>query len=238
MADSDIPSPCNLSVATGRSKRRDLYELMGIYVLILVVIWTPRPWQKMLWVVAALSISYVAWASYEGLKPMGLCTANLLRSLWGVALAVAVAIAAVMLAGRLHTLHMPDTPTMFLRRYGIYALWAAVQQLILQTFFLSRSMRLVPNATAAAGLAAVLFAIAHLPNPILTFVTLICGLASCLFFIHYRNLWPLTVAHAILGISIAISIPGPVLHNMRVGIGYLTYVDRTVLSHRVTSPKP
>src|ERR1035441_7414991 len=93
MADSDIPSPCNLSVATGRSKRRDLYELMGIYVLILVVIWTPRPWQKMLWVVAALSISYVAWASYEGLKPMGLCTANLLRSLWGVALAVAVAIA-------------------------------------------------------------------------------------------------------------------------------------------------
>jgi membrane protease YdiL (CAAX protease family) len=72
-------------------------------------------------------------------------------------------------------------------------------------------------------MAAVIFAVAHLPSPILTPVTLIWGFAACLLFLRYRNLYPLAMAHAILGISIAITIPGPVDHNMRVGLGYLTY---------------
>jgi hypothetical protein len=31
------------------------------------------------------------------------------------------------------------------------------------------------------------------------------------------------VTHAILGICVALTVPGPVDHNMRVGLGYLTY---------------
>jgi hypothetical protein len=38
------------------------------------------------------------------------------------------------------------------------------------------------------------------------------------------------MAHAIMGIAIAITIPGPVDHNMRVGLGYLTYHHPTRLS--------
>jgi membrane protease YdiL (CAAX protease family) len=80
------------------------------------------------------------------------------------------------------------------------------------------------NSTkSAALLAAVLFALAHLPNPILTPITLFWGFAACLLFLHYRNLYPLAMAHAIVGIAIAITVPGPVVHNMRVGLGYLTY---------------
>ncbi len=225
-------------IASTRSKRRDLFELLGIYGLILMVIWTPRPWQAALWAIAAACTFYIVWLSHEGLRPMGLCTANLTRSLWAVALAVILAMAAVMLAGRLHTLHMPTTPYLFFRRYGAYVLWAGVQQLILQHFFLSRALRLLPDATSAAAVSAGLFAIAHLPNPLLTIVTLICGLASCLFFVRYHNLWPLAVAHAILGISIAITVPGPMHHNMRVGISYLRYVDRSALSQSIHSPKP
>jgi hypothetical protein len=73
---------------------------------------------------------------------------------------------------------------------------------------------------------AVIFALAHLPNPILTPVTLLWGLAACLLFLRYRNLYPLAMAHAIFGICIAITIPGPVSHNMRVGLGYLRYRPR------------
>ena len=57
-------------------------------------------------------------------------------------------------------------------------------------------------------MAALLFALAHLPNPILAPITLIWGLAACLLFLRYRNLYPLMIAHAILGITIAITIPG------------------------------
>jgi hypothetical protein len=238
MKEHELSTPYRTNCAALPSRRRDLFELAGIYTLILIVIWTPRPWQALLWAVAASTLLYVAYVSFEGLKPMGLCTANLVPSLWAVAFAIVFAMVAVVLAARLHTLHMPDTPVSFFRHYGLYVVWAAIQQIILQWFFLTRSLRLLPNATAAAALAAGLFAIAHLPNPILTVVTLIFGLASCLLFIRYRNLVPLAIAHAILGISIGITVPGPIDHNMRVGISYLTYVDRTAVSKSVLSSKP
>ena len=82
---------------------------------------------------------------------------------------------------------------------------------------LDRSLKL------AVGVTAIIFAVAHLPNPILVPFTLLWGLAACLLFLRYRNLYPLAMAHAILGITIAIAVPGPVDHNMRVGLGYLTY---------------
>jgi membrane protease YdiL (CAAX protease family) len=93
------------------------------------------------------------------------------------------------------------------------------------------------DATAAAAVTAGLFAVAHLPNPVLTLITLVFGLASCFFFLHYRNLVPLAIAHAILGIAIAVTIPNAINHNMRVGIGYLTYVEKPIASHVLTKPQ-
>jgi len=229
-------SATNRAKCRVRTRRRDLLELSGIYVLILAIIWTPRPWQFALWVIAGVSIISIACLSFEGWRPMGLCTANLVRSLWAVAFAMAVSMIAVVLADRLHTLRMPETPGLFLRKYGLYIIWAGVQQIILQWFFLSRSLRLLNNATSAAALTAGLFAVAHLPNPLLTLITLVFGLASCLFFLHYRNLVPLAIAHAILGVSMAVTIPGAIDHNMRVGLGYLTYVEEPIAKN--VSAKP
>jgi membrane protease YdiL (CAAX protease family) len=220
------------------NRRRDFIELAGIYSLILVMIWTPRPWQWGLWILTAVCVSGVIAISFDGWRTMGICTDNLCRSLWAVALAIVLAIISVGVAGRLHTLQLPRTPELFIRHYGLYAVWATVQQLILQCFFLSRAIRLIPNATAAAALSAVLFAAAHLPNPLLTLITLVFGLASCLFFLHYRNLFPLAVAHAILGTAIAVTIPQEIDHNMRVGLGYLTWVNQPIVSETVMLPNP
>jgi len=224
--------------SSSRTRRRDFIELTGIYSLILLVIWTPRPLQWALWIVASVCIIAVIGFSFDGWRTMGICTDNLVRSLWAVALAGAVALLSVTVAARLHTLRLPTSPLLFIRHYGWYAVWAGLQQLILQCFFLSRSLRLIPNATAAAVLSAMLFAAAHLPNPVLTVITLVCGLAACLFFLRYRNLWPLAIAHAILGIAIAITIPGHVDHNMRVGISYWTWVDRPIISETLPFTKP
>lgn len=230
-------SPAECIRKAARSRRRDLVELVGIYGLILLVIWTPQPWQGPLWGLASITLIAVIAVSYEGMRPMGLCTANLVRSLWAVALAMMVATLAVVIAMRLHTLQLASSPRWALQHYGSYALWAGVQQLILQCFILSRARRLLGNTTAAAAVSAGLFAVAHLPNPLLTLITLVCGLASCLFFLHYKNLWPLALAHAILGISIAITIPGSLDHNMMVGIGYVTWADREGLPAVASTPK-
>jgi membrane protease YdiL (CAAX protease family) len=84
----------------------------------------------------------------------------------------------------------------------------------------------MPGPRSAAFAAAFLFALAHLPNPVLAPLTLVWGFASCLVFLRYRNLYPLAIAHAIFGITIAITIPSPIVRNMRVGLGYLRYAHR------------
>ena len=57
----------------------------------------------------------------------------------------------------------------------------------------------------------------------LTPVTFVWGLLACLLFLHYRNLIPLALIHALFGIVLATAIPGRIIRNMRVGLGYLTY---------------
>ncbi|MGB0064117.1 MAG: CPBP family intramembrane glutamic endopeptidase, partial [Terracidiphilus sp.] len=111
----------------------------------------------------------------------------------------------------------------FVVTYCAYAIWSGVQQFLLLGVFLLRFLRLITRPASAALLASVLFALAHLPNPILTTVTFVWGFAACMLFLRYRNIYPLMIAHAVLGIAVAMTVPGPVDHNMRVGLGYLTY---------------
>jgi membrane protease YdiL (CAAX protease family) len=182
-----------------------------------------------LYCAAAIFLVVVTLRSFESVRAMGLRTANLLRSAWVVIAALLLAGGVLVLAAHLHTLHRADVNhglMAFLKRYWGYALWAFAQQILLQDFFLRRMLRLVSRASAAVLVAAGIFSLAHLPNPILTVVTFLWGLAACTLFLRYRNLYPLGLAHAVLGITIAVAIPGPMIRNMRVGRGYLSYAHQ------------
>jgi hypothetical protein len=234
-----------------QAQRRALFELAIGYLLILVVIWTPRPWQRVLWLVAVAGIAVITCLSIKGstgkgsagkgsagstreaFRDLGLRKENFLRSLWVVGVALVLASVALVLAVDRSTLELPVSPTtheggllVFFRTFWGYALWTFVQQFLLQGFFLLRLLRLMPGPRSAAFAAAFLFALAHLPNPVLAPLTLVWGFASCLVFLRYRNLYPLAIAHAIFGITIAITIPSPIVRNMRVGLGYLRYAHR------------
>src|ERR1700733_29057 len=209
-----------------RRRRRDLLELSVGYGLILVALWTPRQWQKFPSLAALIWIVLVTFLSFEGWRAMGLGVSRLPRSIWVVGVSMGLAALAGLLASKLHTLHLPGGPTMILRRYWAYTIWAFLQEFILLDFVLLRLFRVLPNRKLAGLLTAALFATAHLPNPILTPVTLIWGFAACLLFLEYRNVYTMAMTHAILGICVAVTIPGPVDHNMRVGLGYLTYRPR------------
>lgn len=218
------PSPISGSAAASpRSKHRDLLELAVGYLLIVLVLWIPRPWQRLFYIAALAWIVAVTILSFDGVKPMGLRLSSALRSLWIPAAALLLALIAVLIAARLHTLHQPGTPALFVKVYWGYAIWACMQQFLLLDVFLLRLLRLLPSPTAAALTAAAMFALAHLPNPVLTPITVLWGLAACVLFLRYRSLYPLAIAHAILGICVAITVPASLDHNMRVGRGYLTY---------------
>jgi membrane protease YdiL (CAAX protease family) len=141
-----------------------------------------------------------------------------------VGVALILAALAVFVADRLHTLHIPCHSGLFVKRYCGYTVWAFMQEFLLMDFFLLRLLRMLPDSKKTAVMAtACLFAVAHLPNPILAPATLLWGVAGSLLFLRYRNLYTLAMVHAIMGICIATTIPGPVNHNMRVGLGYLYY---------------
>jgi hypothetical protein len=214
-------------------RRRDLLELLVGYGLILLVIWTPNPWQRLLYWLAAGFILVVSWRSFNGWSAMGVRWSNLLQSLWIVGLGLLGAAVAIAIAYRIGTLRPWHGPLELVQRFWGYAICACLQQFLLQTFFLQRFLRLVSSKELAVLLAAGIFSLAHLPNPILTVATLVFGVAACALFLHYRNLWPLAITHAILGVCIALCFPGPVTHNMRVGLGYLEYRPNQGHHHRI-----
>ncbi|HEV2487894.1 MAG TPA: CPBP family intramembrane glutamic endopeptidase [Terracidiphilus sp.] len=223
MADGTAATARGGNSARTRSKRRAFIEIAIAYVLIMAVIWSPRPLQRYLWLVSVAAVATMMCLSWDGLKAMGLRRENFFRSLWVVGLALVLAAVAVAVAGEMHTLQVHHGFLHIVKTYWAYAVWTFAQQFLMQCFFLLRLLRLLPGPKSAAFATSGLFALAHLPNPILMPVTLLWGFAACLIFLCYRNLYPLGMAHAIFGITIAITVPGPVVHNMRVGLGYMTY---------------
>ena len=206
-----------------QGRRRALLEAGGGYLLILVVLWTPRPWQRIVYWLPVVWIAVASWLSFSSAAAWGLRTANFFRSLWIAGVAAVLCGITVAVALHLHTLHAPPGVLAFTKSYIGYALWAFVQQFLMMDFFLQRALRLLPRPAHAVLVTAGIFTLAHLPNPVLTPLTLLWGLIGCWHFLRYRNLYPLALAHAMLGITIAVAVPGHITHSMRVGLGYLAY---------------
>lgn len=223
-----IPTANREGVADYSRRKRDLFEFAFAYALIALAVWTPRPWQQGVAVAAFAWVILTTWISFDGWQSMGFRVAGFWRALWVLGVALALAAASIGVAVWLQTLHVPHLPRVFFQRYWAYTIWSFLQEFLLLNFFLLRLLRLVPSRIAAIAIAAGLFALVHLPNPILTPLTLIWGCAASLIFLHYRNIYIPAVSHAILGICIAITIPGPIDHNMRVGLGYLRYRQHQV----------
>lgn len=210
--------------SAGRSKLREILELTIGYGLILAVIWTPRSQQRPFYILATMFIVVATWLSFRSFDAMGLRLNNLLRSSWVVAAALAIAAMIVLVSAKFRSLHPIGGPLVFVERYWGYAVWALIQQLLLQDFFLRRLLNLTPGRKAVAVVAtSLIFAVAHLPNPVLTPVTFLWALIACAIFLRYRNIFPLAISHAILGVTLATAIPAPLIRNMRVGRGYITY---------------
>ncbi len=219
----DKSDPCRRGVVEDGRKRRDWLELSVAYGLILLAIWTPLPWARVISLAALAWVLLATRVSFDGWRAMGLGSTGFWRSFWVVGAALLLAAASVTLARGLQTLHAPLDPSLFVKRFWGYALWAFLQEFLLLDFFLLRLQRLLSGRKSAVTAAVGLFTVAHLPNPILTALTLIWSWAACRIFLRYRNVYTLAMAHAIFGICIAVSIPSPVVHTMRVGLGYFRH---------------
>ena len=213
-------APAEISAS---SRTRDFFEIVAAYGLILAVIWTPNPLQRVLYWTAFTSIVVLTLLRRENLNTLGLGMRGFASSLWIVALALALSAIAVWAASQLRTLHsLFGQASIFAHVWG-YFVWAVMQQFLLQSYFLARCLRFTSSRWMAVISVALLFALAHIPNPILIVATFALGVCSCLLFLRYRNVYTLGIAHGILGVCLAITVPDHFHHHMRVGWGYLRY---------------
>jgi hypothetical protein len=184
------------AVARRPASRRDFAELTLGFAAIIAILWLPTHEQLIFGPIALLApLVLVLWRRPR-LHDLGLGWRGFVSSLWILPATVALSvlgIEAAKYAGTFHPLYAPD-----FGHVGGYVLWTIVA-------------------------AAVLFALAHLPNIPLVLATLAWGAASCTLFRRYRNLYVLGLAQGLLGLCFAICVPDAWHHHMRVGLGYLRY---------------
>jgi membrane protease YdiL (CAAX protease family) len=202
-------------------KTRDLAEAALAFVMIESALWTTGPVQRVLTLAAALVIYALAresrWTTEEmGWRGLRDDTSQLLVAVGFVIAALIVAAAAW--SG---TLHGEFTAKNAFRFFG-YGLWSMVQEFIVLGFLFTR-LESCFGSRRAVVYSAALFAIAHVPNPVLMPVTLAGGLIVCEVYRRTRSLVPLGIVHWMIGVAIALSVPEGLLHRMRVGMGYLLY---------------
>jgi CAAX prenyl protease-like protein len=200
---------------------RDLFELVLGYGLILFVLWMPEFPQRVLTPFALLVTLAMVLSRRPSLDDLGIGRRGLAPSFWILPATIVVAVASLLVAKRIGTLH-PLYKGDFEHIAG-YILWTLYQQFLMNDLFMPRLMRLLASEGAAVGLAAVLFAAAHLPNLPLAAATLIWGAISCALFRRYRNLYALGLAQGLLGLCFAVCVPDALHHHLRVGLGYLRY---------------
>ena len=193
--------------------------LAGGYLLLELALWSGPVWQII------FGVFMLAWAagwvitSRDTSRQLGVDKYAWRRGMWILPCAVGLSagmLSAAYLGGTLHSLFGMPRPF----PHGlVYAFWAVEQEFMLQSFYFVTLRKLLPERWAIL-ISAFLFSLAHLPNPLLTVLTLFGGYMFTSLFARYRSVYIIGVAHAVLGLSLAMVVPDSVIHHMRVGLGY------------------
>ena len=190
---------CHRYASVRRSRLRDPAQRMGLLANLpsvtsdSAVIWTATA-------AAAVALSgrdrlvrLVHRFVLPGRKAMGCSAAGFWRSLWVVGVALIMAASAID-AGEQppHSASSHAAAATGSSTFGGYTVWSFRAAVPAAGLFFARLVRVLPSQPAAVITAAAIFASAHLPNPILTPLTLIWGWPpACLPTIpQYLGRWP------------------------------------------------
>ena len=104
--------------------------------------------------------------------------------------------------------------------FGVPALgflWGLMQQYVLQAFINRRAQVVFGRGARSVLLVAFVFGALHLPNPALTAATFAGGLLWAWAYQRAPNLPALALSHTVMTWVLVSTVPGPLLHGLRVG---------------------
>jgi len=197
-------------------------QLGFVYCLVLGAVWTRRgPANSFFVFGAVICIALFLWLDDPSLQTLGLKLPKAATFFKILGLGVMLTVSLVFLAVLTGQFQQPSYAISWWNA-SQYAIWALMQQFMLQSFFYVRMESVLGSSRAVWG-TALLFSVAHIPSPLLTVASFAGGVIFCEIFRRYRSIYPLGLIHAALGLTIAASYSDALLHHMRVGIGYLTF---------------
>jgi membrane protease YdiL (CAAX protease family) len=192
---------------------------LAIVALVLAWSWilAPRLPDRAALAVGAAVIALAVWHNLRH-GEWGVTRGALGGASWSSMLVTLPGLALILAAGwALGTLH--DRRDV-LGSVGLLVVWGAAQQWVLQTVFLREAQR----ATSRRGgivVAAALFGLLHLPNPLLTGVTIVGALYWCAIYDRYPNVLPLAVSQGLGTLALRHAFDPETLGRLRVGSSYL-----------------
>ena len=105
-------------------------------------------------------------------------------------------------------------------RFLLVPVWALFQQYALNGFINRRALLFFGQGRKSIVVVAMVFAMLHLPNPLLAVLTLVAGLVWAFVYQRQPNLFALAISHVLASITLALSFPPYLLNSLRVGFKY------------------
>ena len=192
---------------------------VSILTCLLAYVWLiePNVTRSAVVIPAAVVVILTAWHDLRH-REWGFSWVALVPGLWR---ALVGSFAALLLIGgagaALGTLHDRRD---FLGSLAPLVLWGGAQQWVLQTVVLREAQRASSRAKGIV-IAAVLFGVVHLPNPLLTPVTAAAALFWCWLYDRHPNIVPLALSHGLGTLALRYAFDETITGRLRIGAAYL-----------------
>lgn len=224
---STVTSAGEIEAGSGSHARLAIYsalEVMLVYAAVIAYIWRWQHTYPLSWMAIWGVILVSHFLHRETFRSLGLSLAEMRANAQLVfPIALAFYIPLLLFGLVRHTLTIVELNGHVLSSLLGYGAWCAFQQYLAQSYFHNRLMEAVRSRHLSSVLVGIIFGSAHIPNPILMVATTVAGFIFAEIYARHRNIWPLALAQAVGGLLLAAVSPVSLMHNMRVGPGYLFY---------------
>jgi membrane protease YdiL (CAAX protease family) len=202
-----------------------LWEIISVTSSALIAEWSMRSFFGKGSLVAVipivLALSFMLYSHLqrrEGLYDLGFRFDNFLPALRLVALPTLFAVVLVIVG----SWYVSDALSLrpFRSRLLLVPLWALFQQYGLQSFMNRRAQLFAGASWWSAALVGVVFAVLHIPSPLLITLAFIGGIVWGRIYQKQPNLFALAISHAIVSLSLSLLFPADSTYLLRVGFRY------------------